>query len=215
MLKRNTFIGCFAGAPSHSPSLPLISLLFLSLLTLFGFVGTSHAQAIPTADKTGALDAFGALNITGTDYTQGITGYAHDSASIDAGVTAGASFALRKFFWGQPVIAGRYSFVHGATANETFMGGGGELRYHYQRFRPYITVLGGIGSLSVPTTGYKDTGNALLVGGGTNYPLAPRFSARAEFNYSFVDITGFDNTQAGAKSLTPWSFNLGIVYHIK
>ena len=217
MLKRNTFVGCFARLVRRPPGRSRASLLLLLfLLALFGFVHKSNAQALPTAEKNGVLDVFGAVSITNTDYKLGVFGTSKSaSAPEDAGFTAGAALGLKKFFWGQPAIEARYNYVTGAVANETFVGGGGELRYRYHLFRPYGLVLGGVGSLSVPQTCYKDTGNTLLVGAGTDYPLSPRFAVKAEFTYSFVDITGFNNTSAGAQHLNPWSINLGVVYHIK
>jgi hypothetical protein len=213
MLKRNTFIGCFARAISRPQDRSRVSLLLLSLVALFVFVEKSHAQAIPTADKNGGIDAVGTFTFTSPDYP---CCNVHDyPASNDAGVTVGADYLLKRFVWGQPAIAVRYSFVTGSTVNETFAGGGMELHYRYHLFMPYFTALGGVGSLSLPATGYKDSGNTYVVGAGTDYPLAPRFSARGEFTYSFVDITGFQGTLAGAKDMHPWSINLGVVYHIK
>jgi hypothetical protein len=211
MLKRNTLIGCFARAISRPPGSPRASLALFALLASFGFVGTSHGQATPTAEKTGGIDAFGTFTLTSPSYgltkTTGVT--------EDAGFTVGGDYKLRKFFWGQPAAAVRYSFVTGSSVNETFYGGGGELRYRYHLLQPYITVLGGVGSLTYRASGYNDSGNTLLFGGGADYPVSPRFSARAEFTYSRVNITGFENTQVGAIHLTPWSINLGVVYHIK
>jgi hypothetical protein len=211
MLKRNTFIGCFARAISRPPGRPRASLPLLSLVASFAFVGTSHGQALPTAEKSAGIDVFGTFTLTSPDYgvtkTTGVT--------EDAGFTVGGEYKLRKFFWGQPAAALRYSFVTGSTVNETFLGGGGELRYRYHMLRPYITVLGGVGGLTYRSSGYNDSGNALMVGGGADYPVSQKFSARAEFTYSHVDITGFQNTQVGAIHLSPWSINLGVVYHIK
>jgi hypothetical protein len=211
MLKRNTFIGCFARAISRPQGTPRASLVFFALLASFGFVGTSHGQALPTAEKNGGIDVFGTFTLTSPDYgvtkTTGVT--------EDAGFTVGGDYQMRKFFWGQPAAAVRYSFVTGSTVNETFIGGGGELRYRYHMLRPYITVLGGVGSLTYRSSGYNDSGNTLMIGGGADYPVSPKFSARAEFLYGRVNITGFQNTQVGAIPLNPWSINLGVVYHIK
>jgi opacity protein-like surface antigen len=211
MLKRNTFIGCFARAISRPLGHPRASLLLFSLVAWFGFAGTTHGQAVPTAEKTAGIDVFGTFTLTSPDYgltkTTGVT--------EDAGFTVGGAYQMRKFFWGQPAAAVRYSYVTGSSVNETFIGGGGELRYRYHMLRPYITVLGGVGSLTYRASGYNDSGNTFLFGGGADYPVSPKFSARAEFTYSRVNITGFQNTQVGSISLNPWSINLGVVYHIK
>lgn len=212
MLKRNTFTGCFATAISRPQGRSRVSLLLLfSFVALFAFVEKSHAQAIPTADKNGGIDAVGTFTLTSPDY--GVT--RNTEVSKDAGFTVGGDYMLRKFFWGQPAVAARYSFVTGSTVNETFVGGGLELHYRYGMLRPYITAVGGVGGLTYRASAYHDSGNALLGGVGADYPLSPRFAARAEFNYNFVDITGYQNTQVGAIHLTPWSINLGVVYHIR
>jgi hypothetical protein len=206
MLKRNTFIGCFARAISRSPGLPCAWALFLSIVSLFGLVGTSHAQAIPTAEKNGQLDAFGLLSITSPDY----------APAKDVGATIGGDFLMRSFIFGQPGIAARYTYVHGPTVNETFIGAGVELHYRYRMLKPYATLLYGVGGLAIPAAAnYYDSGNTFLIGGGADYPVSRRLSARGEFTYSFVDITGYHNTPVGAISLTPWSINLGVVYHIR
>jgi hypothetical protein len=214
MLKRNTFMGRFVRA--SSPSLGRLRtsvLLLLMLLSLFCLARRSHAQATPTAEKNGGIDVFGAFTLTSPYYP--CCNLSDYSPSKDVGVSVGGAYMLKKFLWGQPAVAARYSFVTGSHVNESFFGGGGELRYQFRMLRPYATLLGGVGSLSVPATGYRDSGNALVVGGGTDYPVSPRFAARGEFTYSFVDITGYQNTQVGAKHQNPWSINLGVVYHIK
>jgi hypothetical protein len=205
ILKRNTFIGCFANAISNVRTRPRASVLLLMLVSLSGLVRSSHAQARATAEKAGGLDAFGALNITGTDHTD----------DTDVGVAVGGAVRMRKFFFGQPAFAGRYSYMHGSTANEYFVGGGGELHYRFSMLRPYITILGGVQGLSIPSVHYSDSGNTLLVGGGTDIPINLRFAARAEFNYAFDNITGYHNTSVGQINLNPWSINLGVVYRIK
>jgi hypothetical protein len=206
MLKRNTFMGHFARASSPSSGRLRTSVLPLLLLaSLFGLTHSSHAQARATAEKPGGIDVFGALNITSTDHL----------ASTDAGVAVGGAFLLNKFFWGQPAFAGRYTYMHGSTVHESFVGGGGELHYHYRMLRPYITLLGGVGGLSVPSLHYSDSGNTILIGAGTDFPVTHRLAARGEFTYSFTNITGYHNTPVGEINLSPWSINLGVVYRIK
>jgi hypothetical protein len=205
-LKRNTFIGRFAHAIRPSQGCLRTSLLLLAVVSLFGLVRTSHAQAIPTAEKGGGIDAFGTFTFTNPDY----------APNKNAGFTVGGSYLLRPFLWGQPALAARYSYTHGSTVNESFFGGGGELHYRYRMLRPYAMVLGGVGGLAVPAIhNYSDSGNTLLIGGGVDVPVSQKFSARGEFTYSFVDITGYHNTPVGEITLTPWSINIGVVYHIK
>jgi hypothetical protein len=206
MLKRNTLIGRFARAIRPFPGCSSTSLLLLAVVSLFGLVRTSHAQAIPTAEKGGGIDAFAAVTITTPDY----------APSKDAGFTVGGSYILKRFIWGTPALAARYSYTTGTTVNESFFGGGGELRYHYRLVRPYATILYGVGGFAIPSIlNYSDSGNTLLIGGGADIPVSRKFAARGEFTYSFVDITGFHNTPVGEITLTPWSINIGVVYHIK
>ena len=207
MLKRNTFMGCFARESSPSQDRSRTSILLLIILvSLFGLARRSHAQATATAEKPGGIDAFGALNITSTDHLD----------TTDVGVAVGGAFLFNKFFWGQPGLAGRYTYMHGSTVHEYFVGGGGELHYRVGIVRPYLTLLGGVGGLSVPSfLNYSDSGNTILIGGGADVPVAHRLAARAEFTYSFDNITGYHNTPVGEINLSPWSINLGVVYRIK
>jgi hypothetical protein len=208
MLKRNTFVGCFARAMSSSLGRPLTSVLLLSLASifgLFGLVATSHAQAISTADKGGQIEAFGAFTFGSSDY----------GPYKDAGGSVGGAFLLRKLIFGQPALAARYMHVSGTSATESFVGGGLELHYRFGPVRPYGTLLYGVGGLSQPTAHYSDSGNTVLIGGGADIPITPKFDARAEFTYSFVDITGYHNTSVGVVNLTPVSVNIGVVYHIR
>jgi hypothetical protein len=206
MLKRNPLFGCFASAISHFRARPRTSALLLIPALIFGLSRISLAQAIPTAEKGGGVDVFGALNISDSDLF----------SDKDAGFTVGGEYFLKKFFFGQPGLSARYTHFYGSTVKESFVGGGGELHYHYRMLRPYITLLGGVQGLYVPSAlNYSDSGNTLLIGGGVDYPVTRKVAARAEFTYGFVNITGYHNTPIGEINLNPWSINLGVVYHIK
>jgi hypothetical protein len=208
MLKRSTFVGCFARAMKDSLGRRLTSALllsFASIFGLFGLVATSHAQAVSTADKGGQIDAFGAFTFTSTDFEQ----------AKDVGGSVGGAFLLRKLIFGQPGFAARYMRVTGSTANASFIGGGLESHYRVGPVRPYGMVLYGVGGLAQPQYHYSDSGNTLLIGGGVDVPLNRQFAARGEFTYSFVNITGYHNTPVGELNLTPVSVNIGVVYHIK
>jgi hypothetical protein len=204
MLKRNTLIGRFAHAiPGRSHT---SLLLLLAVASLFGAARSAQSQALPTAEKNGGINAFGAFTFTSPDY----------APAKDAGVSVGGDYMLRSFRWGQPAFAGRYSYVDGSTVSEKFLGGGGELHYRYRSLRPYATLLYGVGSLVVPSNNqYHDSGDELLVGGGVDVPVSFRFAVRAEFTYGVIHITGYHNTSIGQIDLTPASLNIGVVYHIK
>jgi hypothetical protein len=205
MLKRSTSLGSIA-----CPFIPFrrrlqASGLLLLLVLAFGGVRTSHAQALPAADKTGQINVFGTYNLTAPDY----------SNQKDNGFTVGGEYLFRKLFIGQPAVAVRYSKVWGPIVNESFVGGGLESHYKIAFIRPYATVLYGVGGLDSARTSYSDSGNTLQVGGGADVPVSRRFSARAEFIYGFMHISGQNGTSQGELNLTPSTLNLGLVYHIK
>jgi hypothetical protein len=202
MLRRDTFVGCFARVVTMGR---LTSVLLLSFAGLFGLAVTSHAQAISTADKGGQIDAFGTFTFTSTDFEQ----------AKDVGGTVGGTFLLRKLIFGQPAFSARYMRVTSSKADESFIGGGLESHYRIGPVRPYGMVLYGVGGLSQSQYHYSDSGNTLLIGGGVDVPINRRFAARGEFTYSFVNITGYQNTSVGELNLKPVSVSVGLVYHIK
>jgi hypothetical protein len=206
MLKRNTFMGCFARASSPSRGCLRTSVpLMIMLVSLVGQARMSHAQATATAEKSGGVDAFGALNITASDH----------AGDTDIGGTVGGALLLRRFIFGQPALAVRYSYMQGSSSHETFVGGGVELHYHLRLVRPYVTLLGGVGGLSIPSVNYSDSGDTFVFGGGVDVPINRRFAVRGEVTYTYIDFTGYHNTSAGAFTLNPVAGNIGVVYHIK
>ncbi len=205
MLNRTTLIGFFAGLPGVASDRPRTSVLLLSLVSAFALVSTSHAQAIPAATGGGRIDAFGSLTFTSPDYGPQRT----------FGGSVGAALLTKPFFFGQPGIAFRYSRTTGDTVNETFTGGGLESHYHFRHIDPYATLLYGVGGLAVPQKGYSDSGGELLIGVGADVPVSHRFAVRGEFLYGFLNISGYHNTSVGEINLTPTTFNLGVVYHIR
>jgi hypothetical protein len=205
MLKRSTSLGSIAGLfiPSRRRLRP--SGLLLLLVSVLGGVRTSHAQALPTADRTGRINVFGTYALTSPDY----------SFQKDNGFTVGGEFLFKRTFLGQPAVAVRYSKVWGPIVGESFVGGGLESHYKIAFVRPYATVLYGVGGLNSSRTSYSDSGNTLLVGGGADVPMSRRFSARAEYIYGFMHISGKNGSPNGELNLTPSTVNLGLVYHIK
>jgi hypothetical protein len=210
MLKQNTFVGCLARAISRCLRSPLTLALLLSLASSFGLVATSYAQATATADK-GSIDVVGAFTFTSTN----INAFFPHKSTQDIGGTIGGDLRLRKFSFGQLAFAARYTNVTSSSADQTFIGGGLESHYRVGPVRPYATVLYGVGGLSLPHTPYSDSGNTVVVGGGVDVPINPKFAARGEFTYSFVNITGFNNTSVGAINISPATLNIGIVYHVR
>jgi hypothetical protein len=206
MLKQSSFSGCFACLPGFSGRRLQTTGLLLLLVSSFVWVRSSHAQAIATADKTGQLNVFGAYTLTSPDY----------SNQKDNGFTIGGDYLLRRFIFGHPALTGRYTRVTGPIMNETFAGGGLESFYKIGPVHPYATVLYGVGGLNSNFRGhYSDSGGELLIGGGVEVPFSRRFSARGEYTYGFLNISGKNGTPVGELNLTPSNVTLGVVYHIK
>jgi hypothetical protein len=205
MLKRSTSLGHIACLPGLSRRRLQAAGLFLLLVSVSGWVRTSHAQATAAADKTGQINVFGTYNLTAPDY----------SNQKDNGFSVGGDLLFRRTFLGQPGVAVRYSKVWGPIVNESFIGAGLESHYKISIVRPYATVLYGVGGLNSSRTSYSDSGNTLLIGGGADVPVSRRFAARAEFIYGFMHIAGQNGSPKGELNLTPATLNLGIVYHIK
>jgi hypothetical protein len=205
MLKRNTSIRLFSRKTGLSMDRPQASALLLVLFSLVGAARISHAQAIPASQKSGQINVFGTYTFTSPDY----------GSQNNNGFTVGGNYMLRRFIFGQPGIAARYSRTTGSTVNERFGGAGLEDHFRFAFLRPYATILYGIGSLDVPANHYSDSGNELLIGGGADVPLSRRFAARGEFTYGFLHIAGLNGTPLGEINLTPKSVNVGIVYHIR
>jgi hypothetical protein len=208
MLKRNPLTGfpaCVPGllAGRLPTSISLLSLL--SLVFLFGSARTVHAQALPTAERAGDIDVFGGFTRNWPDYGR----------SWGDGGFVGGDYLLHKFRFGQPGIEFRYSKVTGSTTNESFVGGGVESHYRIGRLAPYAALLYGVGGISVPSVKYSDSGNTLLLGGGADYPITHGFSARAEYMYGFMHISGSSAAPDSGLNLTPSFINLGVVYSIR
>jgi hypothetical protein len=207
MLKRSSSPGSSARLQSRLRRPLQTTGLLLLLCSTFGWVRSSHAQAIATADKTGHVNVFGAYTLTFPDF----------SNQKDNGFTVGGDYMLRRFIFGQPAIAARYTRTTGPIMNESFAGGGLESYYKVGRVRPYATVLYGVGGLNSNFRGshYSDSGNELLIGGGAELPFRRRFSARAEYTYGFLHVSGRNGADFGELNLTPSNITLGVVYHIR
>jgi hypothetical protein len=204
MLQRNISIGPSQNASGLFMERPQVSVVLLLLLTFFGMAKMSRAQAIPVAEKNGGINIFGGYTFTTPDYGR----------QDDNGFFVSGNFVLRRFIFGQPALAARYSRVTGSTTNETFAGAGLESLYRIGPVRPYITALYGVGGVNVSSAHYSDSGNEFLLGGGAEVPLAHRFGVRAEYTYGWLNLSGTNGTAHGAIDLNPASVNIGAVYHL-
>ncbi|WP_263409846.1 porin family protein [Terriglobus tenax] len=172
-------------------------------LTLAGSSFQAKAQAIPTAQKRGDVDAFFLYGRANTDY-----------GPVKNNVyTFGVDYMFRPIRFGQPGVNVRYSRSSGSVVDEPFFGGGLDWRFreHYH-VRPYAVADIGVGSLKVKANGFDDSGTSYILGGGADIPITSRFAGRVEFDYQHIKISGGAGPDL---TFTPYSINFGVVYRIK
>ncbi|WP_263418748.1 porin family protein [Terriglobus albidus] len=164
----------------------------------------SNAQAIPAGYKRGGdIDAFFTYGRARTDF-----GSAQNNL-----YTLGGDYMFRYFGMFQPGINVRYIHSTGAVVDEPFFGGGIDLRFRqFWRLRPYGVADMGIGSVKEKSPGIDDSGVSYILGGGIDVPIVSRFAARAEFNSQHILISGGKGPDL---TFTPYSLNVGVVYHIR
>ncbi len=201
MLKRNTSSGLL---PRLTGSRRWTA--FLLFASTCGFAKTSQAQAIPVAERTGRIDIYGGYSLTKPDFTE----------TNANGFFIGGTYLLKKHTFGKPGISVRYNRTTNNSVTESFVGAGLDLRYRVKRVEPFVTGLFGVGNLALKITPpYSDSGFEALIGGGADVPITRRFAVRGELNYGFLKITGKNNTPIGEVTLTPFTVNVGAVYHFR
>lgn len=181
MLKRHTFFGCFA--------------CILSLATW------SHAQAVPTASRGGAIQVGVAGTFISPDYTEqymkGVTFYGDLDLTQHLGVEGDI----------------HYSIITPDDLSENSYLLGVRYKWHYKRFEPYAKVLGGIarfgfqsGTYPTPTT---NTYGEYAVGGGLDVRATRHINVRA-FDVEFQKWPGFDD-----HGLSPIAYTIGVAYTLR
>ena len=173
--------------------------VFFALLSCAAAAG---AQAAPAARRGSAsLTVGGTASIFDTDYGYKLAG-------------GGLYVDYRRTRWIQ--IEGEARWL---TYNQTAGGLGSQSNYfvglrvpikRIGRFEPYGKVLGGLAHMNFPPGDYYSSGSfgTLAFGGGIDYRLTRRLSARADFEYQ--DWPKFIPNQ----SLHPWGVSVGVGYRI-
>jgi hypothetical protein len=177
-LKRHTYLGCFA--------------CVLSLATW------SHAQAVPTASRAGAIQVGVGGTVINPDfaqsYIQAITFFGDFDFTQHLGVEAEIHYAVNT-----PSDASEDSYLAG-------------IRYfgRHKRFTGYAKALFGVGrfgyqagSFTNPSTG---TYAEYAVGGGVEYKATHNINVRA-FDIEAQKWPGF-----AAHGLSPLAYTIGVAY---
>ena len=103
MLKRSTSLRLYRLPRSflQGAACGHAGLLLLHLSQCLAGVRTSHAQAIPAADKTGQINAFGTYTLTAPDYSNQKRQWIHRRGRITYS---------ESWIFGQPAVCGRDKF---------------------------------------------------------------------------------------------------------
>lgn len=167
------------------------------------------AQAIAPESSTYHFQAFGL-------YTAASPGYEPSGASSfdPLGLTLGADVMIRPFRSIQPGIEARASFATGSQVRERTLLPGLRLQTHIGRFTPYINFLVGIGDEynEKQTNPSLKLDNSIVYspGGGVDYQISPRFSARLDYQRQFWEI----NNHPVVKFQPSW-YSVGVVYRFR
>ena len=84
--------------------------------------------------------------------------------------------------------------------------------YHAHKITAYGKVLFGVGEFNFPLNAAHGGYGVIAFGGGADYRLARRWSARGVFEYQ--DWPGFVGEGPRAHGLTPYGVDFGVVYRI-
>lgn len=183
-MKLHTLIGCFA--------------CVLGLTTL------SHAQAVPTAARSGSLQIGGGGSYARPDYgPKGIAGlsiYGDYDFTRHLGVEGDIHFL---------------NIITPADITENTYLLGPRYRFHYHRFTPYAKALFGVGRFGFQApNGYRRpassyTYGVMSFGGGVDLRASKRLNVRA-FDFEYQDWPGFNNN-----GLSPIVMTVGVAYSFR
>src|SRR3954471_7910022 len=188
----------------------LILILFLIVVSVVPHaVVRVNAQATPVRTKGADISVFGTYMRLSPDY----------GPQKNNGYTFGAFYAryLRLF---SPGVEFRVKIAHGETVDEKTYGGGVRVeKLMARRFRPYADFLVSAGTIDyhfltppIKSNGqpyFSDSSVVYTYGGGLDYDLTRRFSARAEFLGENLSMGGYTPI-----TLTPKMWNFGVVYRL-
>ncbi|WP_433965241.1 outer membrane beta-barrel protein [Tunturiibacter gelidiferens] len=180
-MKRHILIGCFV--------------CFLSLTTW------SHAQAVPTASRSGAIQIGVAGTFVNPDYTQpylkGISIYGNYDIGQHLGVEGDIHFSVIT-----PDDISENSYLIGPR-----------YKWHYKRFEPYAKILFGIGRFGFQSGTYPVPASftyfQFAPGGGLDIRATRHINVRA-FDVEFQKWPTFP-----PNGLSPIAYTIGVAYTLR
>jgi opacity protein-like surface antigen len=179
----------------------IVALLFLVLATL-----SARAQVVPSATGSKVSVTVGGLgSVSQPDYAGGLIAQTSPNrlygigAYVDVRVNRWVQLEgearwmrFNEYSWGSPALV---------NGEDTYLIGPRLPIRHFGRATPYGKVLAGLGTSSF----LENPAFALAYGGGVDYRLTKRFSARADFEYQQWRVT---------PNLYPYGASVGIGYKI-
>jgi opacity protein-like surface antigen len=178
------------------------TIVALLSIALAAGAASARAQVVPSATRQGlSLTVGGMGSVFQPDYAG--ANIAETSPNRLYGV--GAYVDVRFTRWVQIEAEGRwqrFNQYQGVTENNYLIGPRVPFNVpHFARVKPYGKVLVGFGTGSF----LDGRATALAYGGGVDYRLTKRFSARADFEYQWWHVT---------PTLHPYGLSVGIGYKV-
>ena len=190
--------------PTHPlPGVPAAVFVLLLALT----AARLESQAVVTAEKTESLSAFVGLSRVAVSY----------NPDTDLGLTLGGLYTIHTRWRLDPSVELRGTLATGSNVSLDSGVVGFRLARPIARFRPYVNVLAGLGTItfhhpSLMYNGqfYRHDGSVVYQYGlGTEYLVTPHWAAQVEYQQQNWDL--------GPQPDVPFSpgiFTVGIVYHL-
>jgi hypothetical protein len=178
------------------------SFVVLALSALFSAATSQlHGQALPTASRTGILQAgFGVTNAQSDEFDPRISG-----------ITGYATFDFRKHLGLEADIHMLNIITPQDFAERTYLAGARYV-WHRGRLDPYVKVLGGIGQTYIqqPSSNFADdtpsTHIAIAAAGGLDLRLPHHINVRA------IDFEYQTWPKFGLSGLSPTLITCGVAY---
>lgn len=182
-MKLHTLIGCFA--------------------CVLGLTTWSHAQAVPTAARSGSLQVGGGVTYARPDYGQKGIG----------GLSIYGDYDFTRHLG----VEGDIHFINLMTPSDISEDSyliGPRYRFHYHRFIPYAKALFGLGRFGYQTPSqYKAASSAtygvMSFGGGVDLWVSKRLNVRA-FDFEYQNWPGYRNN-----GLSPLVMTVGVAYSFR
>jgi hypothetical protein len=194
--------------PTLASTLMLISILF------FAGAARARAQVVPSATRGHLSLTAGGL---GSVYQPDYGGFAIAETAPNRLYGVGAFVDVRFTRWFQAEAEGRwlrFNEYEGISEDNYLIGP--RLPIHHFRFlnaTPYGKVLAGISRMNFEDNGGWGNYAALAYGGGVDFKLNKRFTARGDFEYQqwlrWPNIPGIQNSP-----LFPYGASVGVGYRI-